>query len=120
MEDVHHHVHVVDQDPAPALIALDMPGLVARRFEALENGIGDRLHLHLGLAVTDDEEIAHRRQSAEIDQQDFFGLPAERVGRAIRVRPADVDALATRRGARRSGASHADRALKRLGIGGGR
>lgn len=78
-EDVDHEVHVVHQDPLSDAPALDVgwtpPELLAQPFL---DGLGDGQDLSLGIAVAYDELIGDVAQTAEIQDQQVFGLLVQR------------------------------------------
>lgn len=72
---MHDEVVVVEEDPFPDPSALDMSGRpLARRLEALFDGVGDRGDLPVARAVGDDEPVGEVAQSAEVQDEDRLAL----------------------------------------------
>ena len=77
-EDVDDEAVVVEQDPLPARIALDVRGPAALGPQRLEHGVRDRDQLPLVEAREQHEEVGEVRGRAQVEDDRVLGLLRER------------------------------------------
>src|SRR6185369_18040180 len=65
MEDMNHHLDVVEKHPPPSLATLDVPRPRAVLGKGLLHRFGDRPHLQLALGGTNQEVVRDTLQTAQ-------------------------------------------------------
>jgi hypothetical protein len=78
VEDVHHEVDVVEQNPPPAGEPLDVSRGHVLGVEPLRDAVGDGLHVRVGRAAHHDEPVRGGRDPSQIQHDHVLRLAIER------------------------------------------
>ena len=91
VEHVHDDIEEIQKHPAPLRQALDRVCVVARRRQLVVGVPGGRLHLRVGAAGGDHEEVAHVGAAAQVEDDHVIQLllqevPGAPLGQRVRRR----------------------------------
>jgi hypothetical protein len=71
---VHDDVAEIDQDPPPAVIALDAERLLSGSLRLFNDPVRDALRLPLAARAADDEQVRDGGYLGDVEHQDVLGL----------------------------------------------
>lgn len=78
LEDVYYDIDIVEQHPAQAAVAFAVPDFHSGIPEFVDDVIGDRARLHIGIHRADHEIVADCGQLAQVKDFDIVGFLVER------------------------------------------